>query len=52
MKIEDLDRDDLLYFIGCYNNYIVNFDYSRDGEPVCAYEFFDYEFQEILELER
>lgn len=47
--IKDLGRDDLLFFIGEYNNYIVDFDYENSGEPVCAYEFFDNEFQMILE---
>ena len=49
--LEDLDREDLLFFIGCYNNYIVEFyDYhEKEMCPVGAYEFFDNEFQEILE---
>lgn len=50
INIEDLDREDLLFFIGCYNNYIIEFyDEHEEGMiPVCAYEFFDTEFQEIL----
>jgi len=48
-SIESLDRDDLLFFMGTYNNYIVDFDYKNSGQPVCVYEFFENEFQEILE---
>lgn len=54
-NLEDLDREDLLFFIGCYNNYIVEFyivefyDEHEEGmQPVSAYEFFDTEFQGIL----
>lgn len=49
-SLEELDREDLLFFIGCYNNYIVEFyDEHEEGmQPVCAYEFFDTDFQEIL----
>ena len=50
INIEDLDREDLLFLIGCYNNYIVEFyDEHEEGMyPVSIYEFFDNEFQEIL----
>lgn len=50
ISLEDLDREDLLFFIDCYNNYIVEFydDHEEGMQPVCAYEFFDNEFQEIL----
>lgn len=50
VSIEDLDREDLLFLIGCYNNYVVEFyDEHEDGMyPVSVYEFFDNEFQEIL----
>ena len=49
-NLENLDREDLLFFIGCYNNYIVEFYDNHEKEmcPVGAYEFFDNEFQEIL----
>ena len=52
ISIEDLDRKDLLFLIGCYNNYVVKFyDDHEDGMyPVSVYEFFDNEFQEILKL--
>ncbi len=50
VSIEDLDREDLLFLIGCYNNYVVEFyDEHEEGMyPVSVYEFFDNEFQEIL----
>ena len=49
-NLEDLDREDLLFFIGCYNNYIIDFfEKQEEGrQPVTAYEFFDTEFQGIL----
>lgn len=49
-SLEELDSEDLLFFIGCYNNYIIDFfDEHKDGmQPVGAYEFFDTEFQGIL----
>ena len=49
-NLEELDREDLLFFIGCYNNYIIDFfDEHEEGmQPVSAYEFFDTEFQGIL----
>ena len=49
-SLEELDREDLLFFIGCYNNYIIDFfdNHEKGMQPVCAYEFFDTEFQEIL----
>lgn len=50
INLEDLDREELLFFISCYNDYIIDFyDTHEEGmQPVCAYEFFDNEFQEIL----
>lgn len=50
ISIEDLDREDLLFLIDCYNNYVVEFyDEHEEGMyPVSIYEFFDNEFQEIL----
>lgn len=50
MDIEDLDRDDLLFLIGCYNNYVIEFyDTHEEGmQPVSVYEFLDNEFQDIL----
>lgn len=49
-SLENMKKEDLLFFINCYNDYIVNF-YEEHEEgmfPVCVAEFFDFEFQEIL----
>lgn len=50
MNIEDLDRDDLLFLIGCYSNYVVEFydGHEQDAQPVSVYEFLENEFQDIL----
>lgn len=49
-SLEELDREDLLFFIDCYNNYIIDFfdEHAEGMQPVSAYEFFDTEFQGIL----
>lgn len=51
INLKDLDKEELLFFIECYNDYIINYyDEHEEGmQPICAYEFFDTEFQEILE---
>ena len=48
--ISEMNKEELLYFIEEYNNYVVDFpDYHDDGSyPVCIYEFHGIEFQEIL----
>jgi hypothetical protein len=46
---EDLDTDDLFHLAGEYSNYIIEFDYQNSGTPVSIYEFYEYEYQEILE---
>lgn len=50
MRLEKLNKEELLFFISCYNNYIIDFYETHEDnmQPVCAYEFFDNEFQEIL----
>lgn len=50
MNIEDLDRDDLLFLIGCYSNYVVEFydSHKQDEQPISVYDFLDNEFQDIL----
>jgi hypothetical protein len=48
-SVQDLDKGDLIFFIQKYNEYIIDFDYGDGGQPVCVDEFFDCEFQEILE---
>ena len=48
--ISGLNKEELLYFIEEYNNYVVDFPDYHDNRsyPVCIYEFFGIEFQEIL----
>ena len=50
-SLEELDKEELLFFINCYNEYITTFydTHEEKMQPVCAYEFFDTDFQEILE---
>ena len=50
-NIELLDREDLLNLLGHYSNYVVEFydNHDKDMTPVSIYEFFDNEYQEILE---
>ena len=50
MNIEDLDREDLLILIGCYNNYVMDFyeEHDYNDTPVCVYEFLDNDYQNIL----
>lgn len=50
IRVDEMDKEELLFFIDCYNNYIIDFfDEHEEGmQPVCIYEFFDTEFQEIL----
>lgn len=53
MEIEDLDREDLLFLIGCYNNYVVDFfeEHEEGMYPVSVYEFYKNEFQDIIKEE-
>lgn len=51
--IAEMGKEELLYFVEEYNNYVVDFPEHHDSEsyPVCIYEFFENEFQDILEDE-
>lgn len=53
MEIEDLDREDLLFLIGCYNNYVVDFfeEHEEGMYPISVYEFYENEFQDIIKEE-
>lgn len=44
---EDLDYEDIKHLAEEYSNYVQEFDYSS-GEPVSIYEFYTYEYQELL----
>lgn len=52
--IELLDREDLLNLIGFYNNYVIEFydNHEKGMTPVSVYEFFENEYQEILENQK
>ncbi len=48
---EDLDYEDLYHLSGEYSNYVVEFyRYHDEGSeyPVCVWEFYQNEYQEIL----
>lgn len=53
-KIKNMDREDLLYLLRCYNNYVVEFfDTHKEGiQPVSVYEFFENEYQKIIGNEK
>jgi len=48
VKYEDLEYEDLLHLAGEYSNYIMEFDCEQSGHPVCIYEFYKNEYQEII----
>ena len=52
-SLEELDREDLLFLIGCYNNYVVDFfeEHEEGMYPVSVYEFYENEFQDIIKEE-
>ena len=47
-NIKDLSKKELLRLIREYNKYIINFEESSKGTPVCIEEFYDNEYQYIL----
>jgi hypothetical protein len=49
--IEDLGYEDLLVFLGLYNNYVLEFfdDHDEGSQPVSTYEWFDNEYQSALD---
>ena len=50
LEFNDLNYDELEHLIGSYSNYIIEFydEHSSAEYPVSVYEFFDYEYKEIL----
>ena len=44
----ELDFEDIHQLAAEYSNYIQEFDYECSGQPVSIYEFYEYEYQEIL----
>lgn len=47
-KYEDLDWEDIHKVAGEYSNYIMEFDCTDGSHPVCIYEFYENEYQELL----
>lgn len=49
-NLKDLNKKELLSFIDCYNDYIINFyeEHEEGMRPVSVYEFFDNDYQENL----
>ena len=49
-NFNQLTYNELLNLINSYSDYVIEFyDTHSSGEyPVCIYEFYEYEFQEIL----
>lgn len=43
-----LDLDEIFHLAGEYSNYTQEFDYENSGTPVSIFEFYGYEYQEIL----
>ena len=50
-KYNDLSHKELLDLIEKYNTYIQEFDYANSGTPVSIYEFYEFEYQEIINIE-
>ena len=47
-KYDNLDYEDIKHVAGEYSNYVIEFDYENSGQPVCIFEFYEWEYQEIL----
>ena len=47
---EDLDYEDIFHLVGEYSNYVQEFPENHDENswPVSVYEFYENEYQEIL----
>ena len=51
MSVKDyknLNIDEIFHLAGEYSNYIQEFDYENSGTPVSIYEFYEFEYQDIL----
>lgn len=50
-QIENMDREDLVSLLEHYSNYVVEFfdTHEKGMQPVSIYEFFENEYQEIIE---
>ena len=45
---KNLNIDEIFHLAGEYSNYIQEFDYENSGTPVSIYEFYEFEYQDIL----
>ena len=45
----NLDRDELLNIIWCYDDYVQQVINENEGEPVCLLEFVNNDYQELKE---
>lgn len=45
----NLDRDELLDIIWCYDDYVQQVINENEGEPVCLLEFVNNDYQELKE---
>lgn len=46
---EDLDIDELFHLAGTYSNYIIDFDYENAGQPASIYEFYQYDYWQLVD---
>lgn len=47
---EELNFESLKHLAEEYSNYIMEFDYENSGTPVSIYEFYEYDYQEIINV--
>jgi len=58
-EFKNMSKDDLIYLLGCYNNYVIDLIDSIVGEDrnniinssVSVYDFYENEYQDILKEE-
>jgi len=48
MNIDDLDYEDLRTLAGMYSNYVQEFCYLTDGQPVSIFEYLEYQWEDDL----
>ena len=46
-----LPKDELVDFIAAYSDYVQQIVSENEGEPVCAAEFYEYDYQEYVKGE-
>lgn len=48
IEYDELDWEDIHRVAREYSNYVMEFDYEESGTPVCIREFYENEYQEII----